>query len=183
MRYVVFDIESKDTVDFSKPHLAGVSVACAYSSVEGVSFYDEGTLERMGDLFLRHDLLVGFGIDGYDIPTLSALSPVCKEAFGAVQTWDINAAIFAAKGHRSRLDDVARATIGRGKTGSGAEAPLLWQAGRIAELYNYCLSDVRLETDLFNAIRKSGGIVKLPRFQRRGGVEDVRLTLPWEGQG
>lgn len=178
MRFVVFDVESKDTVDFSCPERAGYSVVCAYSNVEGLSFYDEKNIERLGALLLRHDLLVGFGIDGYDIPVLSALSPHCKEAFAQVRTWDINTAIQQVKGHRCRLDDVARATVGRGKNGNGADAPRLWKEGKVAELYTYVTNDVRLETDLFQFVVRHGH-VKTPRFNRRGGTEDVFLSLPW----
>ncbi len=45
---------------------------------------------------------------------------------------------------------MAMANLGRGKTGNGADAPLLWQRGRLGELVSYCLHDVQVTKALFD---------------------------------
>ena len=40
------------------------------------------------------------------------------------------------------LDATCKANFGRGKTGNGALAPVLWQQGKIGTVIDYCLSDV-----------------------------------------
>ena len=47
-----------------------------------------------------------------------------------------------------KLDDVAGFTLGLTKSGEGAMAPILYRAGRYAELFDYCARDVWIESKL-----------------------------------
>lgn len=57
------------------------------------------------------------------------------------------------------LDSLSQHTLGRGKIGSGAKAPELYQMGDYASLLEYNLEDVRLTRDLFDFIRRYGYVV------------------------
>ena len=52
------------------------------------------------------------------------------------------------------LHDVTKATLNHTKNGDGADAPMLFQQGRIVELFQYNLQDVRVTKELFNFIQK-----------------------------
>jgi len=57
------------------------------------------------------------------------------------------------------LDAICRHTVGRGKSGHGADAPLLYQAGKFGELLEYNLNDVRITKKLYEFILENGYIV------------------------
>lgn len=51
-----------------------------------------------------------------------------------------------------KLDDICKATIGVGKTGNGADAPILYQQGKFDELLGYNFNDVRITRKLYDFI-------------------------------
>jgi len=57
------------------------------------------------------------------------------------------------------LDSVAGTTIGRRKTGHGADAPRLFKEKRWCELIEYCVADVAIERDLVAFVDRYGYIV------------------------
>jgi len=57
------------------------------------------------------------------------------------------------------LDGLAEGTFGLHKTGHGANAPILYQQGKYAELLEYNLNDVRLTKKLFDFIQEYGFVV------------------------
>ena len=57
------------------------------------------------------------------------------------------------------LEDITRATLNCSKSGEGAMAPVLFQEGRIVELFQYNLQDVRILKKLFDFIRERKYIV------------------------
>lgn len=50
-----------------------------------------------------------------------------------------------------RLEDLARANLGEGKSGDGAQAPILWQRGQQGAVIDYCLRDVMLTKRLLES--------------------------------
>ena len=48
------------------------------------------------------------------------------------------------------LDATCEVNFGIGKTGNGALAPVLWQQGRVGEVIDYCLNDIRITKRLFD---------------------------------
>ena len=47
------------------------------------------------------------------------------------------------------LEKIAQANLGYGKTGTGANAPELWQLGKKEEVINYCLKDIQITKDIY----------------------------------
>ena len=84
--------------------------------------------------------------------------------------------ITKALGHRVALDSVARATLGEGKTGSGLEAIRLWREGRLGELKEYCLSDVRITRDVYEYGASHGELFYMPKF----GSGKARVEVGWK---
>ena len=69
------------------------------------------------------------------------------------------------------LDAIAKATFGRGKTGSGALAPVMWQRGQIGAVINYGLYDIQLTKRLFDNRHQlidptTGELLVLPASKR-----------------
>lgn len=112
-----------------------------------------------------HKIIIGFNSIGFD-------NRLCAENGLRVEdqkSYDILVKIWKAAGlgpvfespsHCGfSLDAVCRANFGAGKTGHGTVAPVLWQAGRIGEVIDYCINDVRLTKRLFDQILRYGWIV------------------------
>ena len=56
------------------------------------------------------------------------------------------------------LDSIAKANNCPAKSGKGADAPKLYQLGKIEELHAYCLQDCDVEVSLLIEVHKTGGI-------------------------
>jgi hypothetical protein len=56
------------------------------------------------------------------------------------------------------LGDVCQLNFGRGKTGDGAKAPILFQKGKLGAVIDYCLQDVSLTKQLFD-LSQSGEVL------------------------
>ena len=48
-----------------------------------------------------------------------------------------------------KVDSVAHATLGMGKSGDGLQAVEFWKKGDIDNLRKYCLQDVRITRDIY----------------------------------
>jgi hypothetical protein len=72
-----------------------------------------------------------------------------------------------------KLDDVAFDTLGMRKTSNGALAPIMFQEGRIAELIDYCIEDVRIERTLFEFVVEYGYVLRGDRI-----IEIDRRSFP-----
>lgn len=67
------------------------------------------------------------------------------------------------------LDAICEKNFGTKKSGNGALAPVLWQRGNVGEVIDYCLNDIRLTKQLFDAAL-AGSAIKCPK-------SDAVLTL------
>lgn len=161
--FAVFDLEIKKTIDgqlikWTDHHLMGVSVGVAffYKTMAFKVYLDDNLDQMVADLNAC-DVVSGFNIDAFDIPLLraSVSTPVSQRI--AFKTYDLlteSRKAFGvdkfAKGFK--LDDHLLHTFGRDemKIANGAEAPIMYQEGRMGELITYCLADVAKECLLFN---------------------------------
>ena len=57
--------------------------------------------------------------------------------------------------HRIKLESVAQGTIGSGKSGSGLEAILYYNNGRMDLLKKYCLDDVKITKQVYDYALKN----------------------------
>lgn len=116
------------------------------------------------DLCAARDFLVGFNSIPFDNAVIAATLGVNLNALYPEKCYDLLREIWVADGlgpdfvyptHAGYgLDAVCQANFGSRKTGHGAVAPVLWQQGKIGQVIDYCLNDVRLTCQLFKrAIR------------------------------
>lgn len=57
------------------------------------------------------------------------------------------------------LNAMCEMNFGTHKTGHGGLAPVLWQRGRLGEVIDYCLNDVRLTKQLFDKVLADGTLI------------------------
>lgn len=75
-----------------------------------------------------------------------------------------------------KLDAITEATLGVGKIGHGASAPVWYKEGLIHRVINYCADDVALERDLTDFVDWYRYIL---RSDSNGRLEKVHM-LPWK---
>ena len=77
-------------------------------------------------------------------------------------------------GFRVKLDSVAQATLGIGKSGDGLQAVEFWRKGEIDKLREYCLQDVRVTRDVYEHALNDQ---KVFYFDRLGQKKEVPLPV------
>ncbi|OGL72557.1 hypothetical protein A3F28_00415 [Candidatus Uhrbacteria bacterium RIFCSPHIGHO2_12_FULL_57_11] len=178
MREIVLDIETQNTfqeIGSADPRRLKVSlVGIHHSDDGGLEAFREGDLPRLWPVFERADRLIGYNIKGFDLPVLNAYYPGDLLRF---PTLDIMEEIAKVTGFRVKLDDVARSTLGEGKTGSGLQAIEFFRKGEWDKLEAYCLSDVRLTRQIYEfGLRE--GFVRIHDRQGKDLEIPVAFALP-----
>jgi DEAD/DEAH box helicase domain-containing protein len=69
------------------------------------------------------------------------------------------------------LGEVARNTLGRGKSGKGEAAPTLYRQKELGKLYRYCMNDVRLTKDVLLHVKEHGWV-------RNGKGYKIKMEVP-----
>lgn len=187
---VVFDLETKYTFrDFDDHKKLGVTVAAVYNyAQEKNQVFTEKEINGLFSLLENASYIIGFNINSFDLPVLSAYYPGNIRRFA---TFDILDDIKNKIGRRLALNDVLWATLGKKKTGHGLEAISLYKEGKIKELSEYCLSDVLLTKELFeygvekgeiNYLAEKGkAVIKVnwKKYLEESTNNDIHLTLPF----
>lgn len=175
----VFDLEIKKPIEsltngWKSHDEMGVSclVVFDYAAMRYRVFDDHSMSEG---LQLLHDAeyCTGFNTHNFDTKVLEATYPanVLCDPFLNLNHFDILREIWIALGldpdnfnpktHGGyKLDDVAWETIKMRKTLDGATAPKYYQEGRLAEVIDYCIEDVRIEKTLFEFICQKGYVIR-----------------------
>lgn len=188
---VYFDLETQRTANdvggWGNKHKMGVSVAVTYSTKTGA--YRVFTEEEMTDLIsqlVRADLVIGFNHVGFDYEVLMGYS--IFDFRDQLRSLDLLIELEKKLGHRLKLDAVASATLGCGKTGDGLDAIRWWQESmaaqqkgdmvlrgeKIADIARYCAYDVKVTKCVHEHGAKHGHIKYLDRNGR-----EQRVDVKW----
>jgi hypothetical protein len=162
--YRIFDIEIAKSIeetpggwDGARKGLSGFSVACLYDSESNHTWvYGPNDVEQLVRDLEGPQVVISFNGIGFDVPALEGL---VGRKLDIREHLDLLNVLVQTTGNRKglKLENIAQATLGRGKTGSGAMAPKMYQDGlmgrvegvqRIVELLRYCALDVILVRDL-----------------------------------
>lgn len=172
-RPVIIDFETKKSFrETSKHQELGISVACAYDySTDSFNLYEENELSQLFKLLEAASLIVGYNIDGFDLPVLQAYYPGDVKQF---KTFDLLTDIKNKLGRKLPLDNCAQSTLNKGKSGHGLRAIQLYREGKIEELKNYCKDDVVITKELFEYGVKNGCIYYLDITEKK----EIRVS--WE---
>jgi len=146
---IVFDIETIGNV--SDPHFVEnmqLTVVGTYNYLknEYKAYFREDLPELEADL-KKTNMLVGFNNDHFDTPILNKYYSFDLQA---IASFDILREFRQVTGRRIGLDVIASMTIGARKSGTGLNAMKLYEEGKLQDLAEYCLQDVKLTKQLFD---------------------------------
>jgi DEAD/DEAH box helicase domain-containing protein len=162
---IVLDLETQrefSEVEGRRTDLLGVSVVGIYRyDTNQYQAFLEAELSHLATLLLEAELVIGFNINKFDLPVLA---PYLPYPISQVPTLDILDELVKALGHRVSLDSVAKATLGRGKTGSGLDALKWFKEGQFDLIKQYCLEDVRITKDVYEHGKQHGRLFITSRF-------------------
>ena len=177
MRAVTFDIETANAF----PTLARGDYARMEISVVGVHDSETGQLtsyvkeefSQLWPIIERADMLIGFNSDSFDIPILNRYYP---GDLTKIRSLDLLTEVYKVLGRRVRLQSLAEATLGIGKSGNGLEAVEWWRQGEVEKVRNYCMDDVKITRQIFDYALKHGKL----KYKDLGGPREFKIdTSSW----
>ncbi len=176
-RRVVLDIETKRTFDEvgGREHLdqLEVTVVGVYDyATDTYRTYEEKEMGQLQNLLINSSLIVGFNHVGFDMPVLQ---PYFSIDVKTLPLFDIMVDFQARAGHRIGLDSIAQATLGVGKTGHGLDAIRFYREGKMKELKEYCLNDVKVTRQVFDYGLENKKIFYLSKM----GNQKKELAVDW----
>ncbi len=174
--YGVLDIETRRSAlevgGWNRAECMGVSCAVLYDSrSDQYHTYLQEEMERLCDHLAQLDLIIGFNLIGFDYKVLSGL---CDFNFHGLPTLDLLLKVHEILGYRLSLDHLARQTLGCAKTADGLMALEWWKQGKIDQIIEYCIQDVRVTRDLYRFGRENQFVL----FKNKAGHQ-VRIPVAW----
>jgi DEAD/DEAH box helicase domain-containing protein len=178
MKKIVFDIETRNMfqdVGSNDPRDLDISVVCTYEyETDTYKSYLQEDLGKLWPVLENADLLITFNGDHFDIPLLDKYYP---GDLTKIKSLDLLKEVKNSLGFRLKLDSIASATLGHGKSGHGLEAITWWKNGEIEKLIKYCIDDVRVTKDLYDYAMKNSVL----KYKDGPNLKDIKLnTKNWE---
>jgi len=178
MRKVVFDIETKNffqDVGSNDPAKLDLALIAIYDSeTDSYTSYLEDELNKLWPIIERADLLIGFNSEHFDLPLLNKYYP---GDLTKVRNLDILKEIRTSYGRRMKLDQLAEGTLGKNKSGHGADAMNWWKEGLVEKVRSYCIDDVKITKDLYDYALANNKLI----FKEAGALNEIKLdTSEWE---
>ena len=184
----------------------GLSIGCSWDSADQrCHVFDVHTLEEtMRSWVVRQPILVSFNGLAFDFPLMRGLlrreadrlvaedgaemlaqdlrdlcdtfKTLCATSYDILaEIWKVDPTRKFASSLNS-LDAISQANGLGAKLSNGAQAPRDWQAGRVAQVIEYCLDDVWKTKALFERICAGDAIL-------RGDGQPIRLRRPVVQEG
>lgn len=178
MRKIVFDIETRNMfqdVGTNDPRDLDISVVCLYDySTDSYHSFLQEDFGKLWPIIESADMLITFNGDHFDIPLLGKYYP---GDLTKIKSVDLLKEIKNSLGRRIKLDTIAEATLGAGKSGHGLEAITWWKNGEIEKLIKYCIDDVKITKEVYDYAMKNG----ILKYKDGLAIKDIKLdTKDWE---
>lgn len=173
----VFDIEIAKSIedtpggwDGARKGLSGFACATMYDSeTNHMWLYGPQDLEQLANDLEDPAVMISFNGIGFDVPVIEG---ILKRKLDIRSHFDLLDVLITSTGQRKglKLDNIAQRTLGKGKSGSGAFAPVMYQAGlkgaedgvqNIVNLLRYCALDVIILRDLVYFLQENGFVCGL----------------------
>lgn len=181
---VYFDLETQrsfgDVGGFAHKDKMGVSVAVTYSTARGsYEIYPEAEMERLCEELLHADLVVGWNHLQFDYPVLQPY--VFPTLSDLTINLDMMLEMESLVGFRLKLDSVASASLGMGKTADGLDALRWWQEHKktgdfapLRKIAEYCAYDVKVTKCVHEYALEHGHL----KYEDKTG-NLVEVPVPW----
>src|SRR3989344_3505755 len=149
MRRITLDIETAGVFvgGLPDPTVLEPTICCTHDSEtnEYQSFLQH-ELPKLWPLLERADIIVGYNSEHFDLPILGKYY---TGDLTKIKSVDLLKEVKNVLGRRLKLDNLAEATLGAGKTADGLEAMEWWKQGLHEKVRDYCLADVRITNELY----------------------------------
>ena len=148
---VFFDLETKklfrEVGGYGNERRLGMSAAVTYNTSDGEfhRYKEEDALKLVEEL-KGADLVVGFNVIKFDYAVLQAYTDF---PLRSIPTLDMLEEIYRRIGVRIKLDALAHATLGTGKSANGVLAVEWYRKGLIEKVLDYCQQDVDVTKRLY----------------------------------
>ncbi|MDP0491749.1 MAG: ribonuclease H-like domain-containing protein [Verrucomicrobiota bacterium JB023] len=180
---VYFDLETQRSFNDVRGDKSkmGVSVAVTYSSKQEKYFiYGEDEMDALVEQLRRADLVVGHNHVEFDYPVLQKYTVL--ELVEQTVNLDTMLDLQVRTGRRWKLDAVASASLGLGKSASGVDALKWWQeylkTGNqqpLIDIAEYCAIDVKVTKCVYE-YGVANGMVKIDD----GSAQPVEVEVDWK---
>lgn len=181
---VYFDLETRrsfsDVGGAANKSKMGISVGVAYSTkTEQFHIFTQDESDALVDMLIGADLVVGFNHISFDYPVLEGHTIYDLPS----QTVNLDMLVEVEKilGHRLKLDAIASASLGVGKTADGLDALRWWQQYKktkdiqpLLDIARYCCYDVKVTREVHLYGQKHG---YLQYANRSGAIE--KIPVDW----
>lgn len=176
---LVLDLETRFLSDevpggWNAVHDFKVAVVVTWDEKNGFRSWYEEEIPRLLQEAANFNSIVTFNGENFDFKVLSAYGPV-KELYH--RSADMLSILSRKLGFRVKLESLAKATLGRGKTGTGTECVRWWRSGEPElrkKVVEYCEADVALTRDLYLFGRDKGYV--LIDDVKRGELRRVEVS-------
>ncbi|MCX6786555.1 MAG: ribonuclease H-like domain-containing protein [Candidatus Kaiserbacteria bacterium] len=177
MRAITFDIESisdsvvRGHIDVREQEL--IVVAIHDSHTDEYSSFVKEELPKLWPIIEHADMLIGFNSDSFDIPLLNRYYP---GDLSHIRSLDLLVEVQKVLGRRIRLQSLAEATLGSGKSGDGLKAGVWWKEGKKDQVRDYCIDDVRITRKLYEYALEHGVL----KYKDLRDIRDIKIdTSLW----
>lgn len=162
---IVLDIETQNTFQEVGSHdcrLLKLSLLVAYFyKTDEYRIYYEKDLPLLWPRLQMADRVIGYNLKGFDYNVLNNYAPF---DVAALSTLDMMEAVYGALGFRVKLDDLAHASLGIGKSGDGLDAVRFWKNQELQKLADYCRQDVKVTKEIYEFGAKNNFLHLVDRF-------------------
>jgi len=145
----------------------GLAVAVTWDKENGFRrWYEDDAADLINELE-KFTHVITFNGNRFDLEVLRAYAPVDglrKRSF------DIHELLHTQLGHRVKLDQLARETLGTAKSGDGLQAVEWWRAGQKDRVAEYCEQDVAILRDIVAHGRAKGYVI----------ISSRQVRVSWE---
>ncbi len=155
---VFFDVETQYLAEevggWNFIHRLKLAAAVTYNTADNAfHWYTEDKVDDLIAELLAADLVVGYNVLRFDYTVLSAYT---AHPLQRLPTVDMLTHLYRVLGFRLKLDNVAQATLGVGKTADGVQAVQWYRRGEIDKVLTYCQEDVEITRRLYEFGRERG---------------------------
>jgi DEAD/DEAH box helicase domain-containing protein len=134
----------------------GVAVAVTWDKDNNFRRWFEEDAKKLVAELEQFTHVVTFNGNRFDIEVLKAYAPVDGLR---LRSFDVHELLHKQLGHRIKLDQLAKDTLGTTKSGDGLQAVEWWRAGQKDRVAAYCEKDVAILRDVVEYGRAKGYVI------------------------